>query len=303
MSTSTPPTKIRSRLGAAVRRTSSVLSLTRPTTPGVSSSPKPTGRDRSASVASDSSSISRPSLDTSAQPSQPASTPSVIPSPIPESPAREDAANAEEVHDGLRGSKTGPTPLAQVIAAPTEPETAEAPTEPETAEASTEPETAEASTEPETAETVESDTSAPAIIGSANGPDTFTEEPDEIPLGSSKPTESAGDFPRDIPDAPTKGIEAVTQQTTASPNLEAAPSYFEIPVQPPAKPLTDSALQNEIVENTIGTIEDGEAGVSLDQTTPRPHGPADTENANVFYAFSEVLEVAPTPAQAGPTMV
>ncbi|KIK68362.1 hypothetical protein GYMLUDRAFT_715408 [Collybiopsis luxurians FD-317 M1] len=288
---------LRGRLGTAVRRTSSVLSLTRPTTPATPpvSTPKPsqtpTGRARSSSVAtsnSETSSVGRPSVDTSPHAANPDSAPPTnsVPSPIAESPAREAAATAEEIRDGLQSNqpKAGPTPLAEVVTAPTETETP--------------------------VETVESSQSGPreqTIIGSASGPHTFTEEPDEMSLRGSRTIESVESAP--IPNPLPELSEAPKPEARAAPEIpapavtDAAPSYFEIPTHPPAEPVLDSsALKNAINENTMGTTtSDGQPTLDRqlsDQTTPRPHGPADTENASVFYAFSEMPVPAPAPPQA-----
>jgi hypothetical protein len=264
-------------MGTAMRRTSSVLTLgSRPNTPGASSS---SGRNRSGSVAtsvSDTSSVtSRPSIDTAAPPIPPSSAPSVImmPSPIAESPSREAAATEETPE-----SKVGPTPLAQVMTAPTE-----------------------ASSPAETVEASKTEAQEPAIIESANGPTAFTEEPEEMSLRGAPAAESSGE-----PVVDSEVLEVPKSETWAVPEApdatvsEAAPSYFEIPAHPPTASLSDSdSLKKAIVDNTIGsTTNDGEStadGMLSDQTTPRPHGPADTENASVFYAFSNMPTPAPAP--------
>lgn len=251
MSTNTPPKSIRARMGTAMRRTSSVLSLgnSRPTTPGVASStPKPSQiptRPRSSSVAtsaSDTSSVGLPIIDTTSTPAV-SGPPSLKPSPIAESPAREAAAAEADEREPVK-----PTPLAQVITASTE------------------------SLQPERSGT--------AILESASGPNIFTEEPDEMSL--------RGSDLNPVVQKPDASTESLARDT------DTAPSYFELPHNPPAEPLSDSAsasFQHAIIENTMGApVNDKDRTVS-DQTTPRPHGPADTENANVFYAFSEM----PTP--------
>ncbi|KAE9405551.1 hypothetical protein BT96DRAFT_988333 [Gymnopus androsaceus JB14] len=283
MSTNTPPKSIRSRMGTAMRRTSSVLSLggSRPTTPGVAS-PKPsqipTSRARSSSVAtsaSDTSSVSRPSIDTSV-PIVP--TPSAVkPSPIAESPSREAAATAEDIREELR-EPLRPTPLAQVVTASTEPETP--------------------------VETRESEKTQPAIIGSANGPNTFTEEPEEMSLRGARSNESLQSNPAALTtnasgEPPAPASDTASEDAPNAPVKAAEPSYFELPANPPPEPLSDSAsLHHAIIENTIGAPADDvsdRTSSDQDQTTPRPHGPADTENANVFYAFSEIPTPTPVP--------
>ncbi|KAH7869506.1 uncharacterized protein C8R40DRAFT_736950 [Lentinula edodes] len=278
MSNTTPPKSLRSRMGTAMRRTSSILTLSRPNTPGVSSSPKPsqgtTGRARSSSVAtsdSDISSASRPSVDTTAPTIPPISPPSAImmPSPIAESPAREAAATADEIREELRESKVGPTPLTQVVTTSTDP-----------------------GTPAETVESSRSEAGGPTILGSADEPHILTEEPDEMSLRAHTVESIRESDPNETREAPAPVGFAPAPELSPAPVLETAPSYFEIPAHPSSQNLSDSAsLHRAIIENTMGVISTEEPtpeGMQSDQTTPRPHGPADTENANVFYAFSEM---------------
>ncbi|KAJ3983697.1 hypothetical protein F5890DRAFT_150722 [Lentinula detonsa] len=281
MSNTTPPKSLRSRMGTAMRRTSSILALSRPSTPGAPSQGT-VGRARSSSVAtsnSDTSSASRPSVDTSAPTIPPISTPSAImmPSPIAESPAREAAATADEIREELREPKAGPTPLAQVVTASTD--------------SGTPAETVEAPSNSES-------TGLP-ILGSANEPHILTEEPDEMSLRAHTIESSRESAPNEtqIQDAPARvaSASASASEVSPAPVLEAAPSYFEIPAHPPSESLSDSeSLHKAILENTMGVVEQEPTpdGMLSDQTTPRPHGPADTENANVFYQFSDM----PVPA-------
>ncbi|KAJ3716402.1 hypothetical protein C8R42DRAFT_193084 [Lentinula raphanica] len=285
MSNTTPPKSLRSRMGTAMRRTSSVLAFSRPSTPGAS--PKQSqgagGRARSSSVTtseSDTSSVSRPSVDTSAPTIPPISTPSAIqmPSPIAESPAREAAATADEIREELRElkePKAGPTPLTQVVTAPSAQALEEAPSQ------------APSST-------------GPALIGSANEPHVFTEEPDEMSLRahtieSSKESAPIEKQTQNVP-APVAPAGPSVSEVSPAPGLETAPSYFEIPPHPPSESsLSDSkSLRRAILENTMGVVEQEQTPgeIPSDQTTPRPHGPADTENASVFFAFSDM----PVPA-------
>ncbi|KAJ4490027.1 hypothetical protein J3R30DRAFT_21936 [Lentinula aciculospora] len=272
----TPPKSLRSRMGTAMRRTSSILALSRPSTPGTPAQGTG-GRARSSSITttnSETSSASRPSVDTSAPTIPPISTPSAImmPSPIAESPAREAAATADEIREELREPKAGPTPLTQVLTASTEP-----------------------GTPVETVEPSKSEARGATILGSADEPHILTEEPEEMSLRAhtiESNKDSAPNEPQDAlpPPPPLAESPAV---------LETAPSYFEIPAHPSSATLSDSSsLHKAIIENTMGvstTEELNPDGMLSDQTTPRPHGPADTENANVFYAFSE----APAATQVG----
>ncbi|KAJ3800990.1 hypothetical protein GGU11DRAFT_317682 [Lentinula aff. detonsa] len=283
MSNTTPPKSLRSRMGTAMRRTSSILALSRPSTPGAPSQGT-VGRARSSSVAtsnSDTSSASRPSVDTSAPTIPPISPPSAImmPSPIAESPAREAAATADEIREELREPKTGPTPLAQVVTA-----------------------SIDSGTPAETVETPSnSESTGLPILGSANEPHILTEEPDEMSLRAHTIESSRESAPNEtqIQDAPapvaSASASASASEVSPAPVLEAAPSYFEIPAHPPSESLSDSeSLHKAILENTMGVVEQEPTpdGMLSDQTTPRPHGPSDTENANVFYQFSDV----PAPA-------
>ncbi|KAF5355395.1 hypothetical protein D9757_012541 [Collybiopsis confluens] len=288
MTTTANSKSIRGKWGAAVRRTSSVLSLggSRTSSPGIPPAPQKssqtsTGRPRSSSVATTASEASntspRPSVDTSPTPVPPAPTPPV-PSPIAESPAREAAATAEDVREMLQ-SKIGPTPLTEVVTAPTETETPA-----------------------EVVEPAKNELQQETIIGSASGRHTFTEEPDEISLRASRSVESVEAAPTINSAYEPKAEEAFTENSVAT---EAAPSYFELPTQAPAATVSDSeSLRNAIAENTMGSVANDKTSNSNEQlsdpATPRPHGPADTENASVFYAFSEMPVPVPAPAPTLP---
>ncbi|GAV99565.1 hypothetical protein LENED_001029 [Lentinula edodes] len=175
----------------------------------------------------------------------------MMPSPIAESPAREAAATADEIREELRESKVGPTPLTQVVTTSTDPETPA-----------------------ETVESSRSEAGRPTILGSADEPHILTEEPDEMSLRAHTVESIRESDPNETREAPAPVASAPAPELSPAPVLETAPSYFEA-----------------IIENTMGVISTEEPtpeGMQSDQTTPRPHGPADTENASVFYAFSEM---------------
>lgn len=193
----------------------------------------------------------------------------MMPSPIAESPAREAAATADEIREELRESKVGPTPLTQVVTTSTDP-----------------------GTPAETVESSRSEAGRPTILGSADEPHILTEEPDEMSLRAHTVESIRESDPNETREVPAPVASAPAPELSPAPVLETAPSYFEIPAHPSSQNLSDSAsLHKAIIENTMGVISTEEPtpeGMQSDQTTPRPHGPADTENASVFYAFSEM---------------
>ncbi|KAF8076962.1 hypothetical protein FPV67DRAFT_1715819 [Lyophyllum atratum] len=157
MSSPTPsptptPSKSRwARMGGVVRRASSVLVVTRPSTPSIASS------DRDA----DSTSIKNvpATAPTTLTPPKPAPS---QPSPIAESPARERAAS-EDLDDA---PTLDPSPLAQL---------------PVTATPTDEAESEQSAPEITQTSPVQEYTPPPLIDSTAVGPGGFTDEPDELP--------------------------------------------------------------------------------------------------------------------------
>ncbi|KAI3614483.1 hypothetical protein WG66_009710 [Moniliophthora roreri] len=315
---------LRSRMGTVMRRTSSIVTLgavgNRPTTPQQQPEPAFPRRGSVASTSDVSSSGSaagsaRPSIDMNAAAAASSSAAgSHVPSPIAESPAREAAASEDDGTTKRQGT-LGVSPLAQAVITSEEVEATGANTPQPQPEPATE--TAPIYQEP------------PKIFEEATGPGAFVDEPEEMSQRSLRQSHSIDSLKRPqeappalaIPEAgpdtaPPAQAKEVEQPPEAapeapapaperpvhhSPELKTAvddPGYFTItaPEQThsPEQFEPDSAsLQEAIVRNTIGGGVD--AAVETPMVSPRPHGPADTENANMFY-ISPNPAIAPAPA-------
>ncbi|RDB19890.1 hypothetical protein Hypma_013085 [Hypsizygus marmoreus] len=200
MSSSPTPKSRWSRMGGAVRRASSVLVATRPSTPSIASS----DRDDATSIKG---------INTTpavlAPPNHPVAT---APSPIAESPIREQAATQEQV------APVGPSPLVQAPVAATE----AAPSPPDVIQTSP----------------VQEYTPPPLMDSSATGPGAFTDEPDELPqpqiirdpsLRAPESTDGHESIPQAVVVAPAPLPESIPERST--PVALETKAYFDIPVQ------------------------------------------------------------------------
>jgi hypothetical protein len=276
-------------MGGAVRRASSVLVATRPSTPSIAS-------DKEADAASIKGAAASPQPSVLSPPAPPALSPpessrtqqSTAPSPIAESPAREAAASEEE------SIPVGPSPLAQESAVVAEPEVP-----------SIVPESSPASPQGYT---------PPPLLDShaaGLGPGAFTDEPDELPQsqvivdpsrepsifqvesttghGSSThiPEPAVESVARLVAEAPvpeSAPAPATPEPKTPPPAVGAARSYFDIPVQDePAvdldlasqqQPDIPDAFKQSIEANTLGE----DSGPNTDATTIRPEEPVDLQD-------------------------
>ncbi|CAA7259460.1 unnamed protein product [Cyclocybe aegerita] len=224
MSSPSPkPGRWSSRMGGALRRTSTLLSIARPGTPS-----RENGSDKDSDTASLRRSTSRSSLSGPSTLAPPAPAPQVsAPSPIAESPAREELAVQQDI--------VGPSPLAKQTTA--EPESIEA-----AVTASPEP-----APVPARAETVEDIASPvgyippPVIDSSAGNPGAFTDEPEDLPQpevavdpfaasNTGPPVPPVEEAKSEVAPQPAIEEPAVQPQVITAPALEQTPSYFDKPM-------------------------------------------------------------------------
>ncbi|EEB91513.1 hypothetical protein MPER_10113 [Moniliophthora perniciosa FA553] len=305
----------RSRMGTVMRRTSSIVTLgavgSRPTTPQQQSEPL---FPRRASVASTSDVSSLGSQSASARPSIELNTAAAaaaaassagggshVPSPIAESPARELAAASEDDGAPKRHGTLGVSPLSQAVTTSEDVEGSATATGVNTPQIQPEP----------ASETAPIYDAPPRIFEEATGPGAFVDEPEEMSLkhgrsiDSLRRSQEAPVQPEVTHDAapPAAAPEPAQQRPDHSPELKTAvddPGYFTITAPEESRSpqfQTDSAsLHEAIIRNTMGDEADASAEAAMaSQTTPRPHGPADTENANMFYVSPNPVPV-PAPA-------
>ncbi|KAF9476778.1 hypothetical protein BDN70DRAFT_151545 [Pholiota conissans] len=224
MSSPTPPTTPRggskwgSRLGAAVRRSSTLLTLSRPTTPSPADRDSDTASLRR-STSREAIPASTPSLSTSKLAAAPtASKQGVPPTPIAESPAREDAATQQEA-----AAATGPSPLAnadnQITASP-EP----APFVP-------------AALAEEAATSPVGYVPPPVIDSSAGNPGAFTDDPEALPQPDVVKDPYAAS--NTGPPPPSDAVEEASALAEREVAAEPAPTTEYVP-----PPVVDSAAAN-----------------------------------------------------------
>lgn len=285
-------------MGTAMRRTSSILTITRPATSSSSDSGSVKGVERSSS----------PTPSTTATPPPP---PPGVPSPIAESPAREAAANAEETEPKpVVGS-----PLAQEVVSSATPVAM-----PEAAAADDAPTPAvvPAETAAETAQPTEEPNSEAQPTGqifeSAAGPGAFTDEPESIrtteePRIAESTTTQVIEESSPPPPAivESKKAEDTTLSQESKVDQPAAP---EGPVAPPglngqANYFDTTSPPTAVVEPTTAVVPETFKEVVIENTTVESPPPPshlnpvhDTEVAPPVITMPEIVEQAPTPIAA-----
>ncbi|KAL0950327.1 hypothetical protein HGRIS_010298 [Hohenbuehelia grisea] len=256
----------RSRMGTVMRRTSSVLTLSRPGTPS---------RASSEADASSLHKIDTTTSAASAPPSEPASAPapapsrdgSHVPSPIPESPAREAAASEDDI---VTKPATGPSPLSKDVVNAESPAT-------------------------EVPPAGNSTYVPPPILTSTANPGAFVDEPEEMsqaehPVRVPEPQPAIAESEVEKPAEEERIAEATSEP---EPETEAAPAEQQAPpVQPATVPVLMHAAEPHIALIDDSQVPSGSYFAVPVATDPMPPpGPA---------APTEAIPLDPSPDSARP---
>ncbi|KAJ3505857.1 hypothetical protein NLJ89_g7196 [Agrocybe chaxingu] len=242
MSSPSPkPGRWSSRMGGALRRTSTLLSIARPGTPS-----RESGSDKDSDTTSLRRSTSRSSLSGPSTLAPPAPTPQPnAPSPIAESPAREALAVQQDI--------VGPSPLAKQTTA--EPESIEA-------AVTASPEPAQAPARSETAEDTTSPERSPTSLRTFLNPKSLL-----TPFAASStgpPTPPVEEAKAEVAPQPAVEEPAAQPQVIAAPALEQTSSYFD-------KPMAESMKSSEslVPASRVEFAEAVEQNTAIEAPAPK----------------------------------
>ncbi|KAF9535176.1 hypothetical protein CPB83DRAFT_831235 [Crepidotus variabilis] len=277
-----------SRMGGALRRTSTLLTIARPGTP--SEDREDSGSDTK-SLKSVRKSSSRGSLRSIKNALSPAAHAVSSPSPIAESPMREAAAQQTEI--------IGPSPLAKAATNST------------TYEGSTEPTKVEEA--PATSPGEQSSPSGyvppPVVSSTAGNPGAFTDDLDDLPQSQAvvdpyatlaeETTAPEPEHAAPANEEPSKPVEEEPSKAVEAPVMEPSTSYFDKPI---AESMTSA--DSPPAHHTVVTPEFAEvaqvipvAVVPVETTEPAPEG----EAASYYRGDSDAPAPEPHHEETKPT--